>query len=276
MGSGINRQGAESERLDVRLLGGLRVARGEDRVPLSGDGRRLVAFLALERGWVPRSFVAGALWLDVTQERAYGSLRSALWRVRSQDEGVVLADGDMVSLCPDAVVDVETAGDIASLLFSDGSTRACEPSWIDLFSRELLPGWYDDFVVIERESLRQQALHALEAIAASLTAEQQFPEAMRAALAAVRLDRLRESAHRAVMCIHIAEGNYSEARRQYEEYADLVEAEFGLAPSPTIDELVCALPVASSSPRGLRPGGEPAHTSRRARRATGAFPRPLR
>jgi DNA-binding SARP family transcriptional activator len=81
---------------------------------------------------------------------------------------------------------------------------------------ELLPGWYEDWVLVERERLRQLRMHALEALAEKLTEAGRYGVAMQAAYAAVRADPVRESAHRAVVRVHLAEGNVLEALRAYE------------------------------------------------------------
>jgi DNA-binding SARP family transcriptional activator len=54
----------------------------------------------------------------------------------------------------------------------------------------------------------------------------------------VAIDPLRESSHRQLIRIHVAEGNYSEALRQYRSYEQLIHTELGLAPSPLLVSLV--------------------------------------
>ena len=61
---------------------------------------------------------------------------------------------------------------------------------------------------------------------------------MEAALLAVAAEPLRESAHRALLQAHIAEGNMGEALRDYGRYRDLLRRELGVAPSPLIERLV--------------------------------------
>jgi DNA-binding SARP family transcriptional activator len=60
-------------------------------------------------------------------------------------------------------------------------------------SADLLPDWYDDWVLIEAEDWRQLRLHALEALAGRLTACGRWGEAASAAIAAVRAEPLREA-----------------------------------------------------------------------------------
>jgi len=68
-----------------------------------------------------------------------------------------------------------------------------------------------------------------------------YADAIEVGLAALRNEPLRESAHRALISVHLAEGNPSEALRQYRQFRELLRAELGLEPSPLIKELVGVL-----------------------------------
>jgi len=65
---------------------------------------------------------------------------------------------------------------------------------VPVLSADLLPDWYDDWVLLEAEDWRQLRLHALEALAGRLIALGRWGEAANAAGAAVRAEPLRESA----------------------------------------------------------------------------------
>jgi DNA-binding SARP family transcriptional activator len=103
---------------------------------------------------------------------------------------------------------------------------------------ELLPGWYDEWVLLERERLRQLRLHALEMLADKLTTVGRYGEAVQVAYAAVRAEPLRESAHRAVVRVHLAEGNLAEAGRAYAAFRDLLADELGVVPTILMEDLV--------------------------------------
>ena len=105
---------------------------------------------------------------------------------------------------------------------------------------ELLPDWYDDWVTDERERFRQLRLHALEVMAERLAGSRRWGDAVLAALAAVSADPLRESAHRAVIKVHLAEGNVAEAIRQLRRCERLMIDEVGVPPSPSLAELIRA------------------------------------
>ncbi len=96
---------------------------------------------------------------------------------------------------------------------------------------DLLPGFYDEWAIIERERVRQRIMHALEALSETLTAAGRFADAIEAAMLATSVEPLRESAQRVLIKAHAAEGNLTEARRSYRAYHELVRRELGVAPS---------------------------------------------
>jgi DNA-binding SARP family transcriptional activator len=102
----------------------------------------------------------------------------------------------------------------------------------------LLPGWYDDWVIVERERLRQRLLHALEAVCYRLSEAGRHAELVEAALRVVELDPLRESGQRALISAHLAEGNVIEAWRTYAACRQVLKTELGLAPSIELTRLV--------------------------------------
>ena len=113
---------------------------------------------------------------------------------------------------------------------------------------ELLPGWYDEWVLLERERLCQLRMHALEAWAGKLAAAGRYGEAIQAACAAVGVEPLRESAHRALVRVHLAEGNVAEAVRAYESFRALLAAELGVEPTAQMDALVCRFRRSAAAP----------------------------
>jgi DNA-binding SARP family transcriptional activator len=202
--------------------------------------QRLIAHLGLS-GCRARSAIAGQLWPEVPEEHAQGSLRSALWRLHKSAPGLVVATGSTLSLAEGVRLDVRELTDWAQHVLDpltvvlSGVTPEVGPGG------ELLPGWYEDWVLVEREQLRQLRMHALEALAGKLTDAGRYGEAVQAAYAAVRADPLRESAHRAVVQVHVAEGNVAEALRAYELTRRLLSEELGVVPTPRMEALVLGL-----------------------------------
>ncbi|MFI9584740.1 BTAD domain-containing putative transcriptional regulator [Streptomyces sp. NPDC052236] len=108
------------------------------------------------------------------------------------------------------------------LVVSHGDTLALAPEVRD-----------DDWALFDRKRLRQSHPHALEA-----------------ALQAVRIEPLRESAHRAVVAVHLAENNVVKAVRHFQEFRALLSRELGIEPSPEFTAMLtgCSAANPRSSP----------------------------
>ena len=141
-----------------------------------------------------------------------------------------------LSLAADVVVDLNLVFEAVRHASTDGAGLGEDELERILTAGELLPDWYDDWLIIGREQFRQARLHALETVCGTLTRRSRYGKAVEVGLAAVAGEPLRESAHRAVMQVHLAEGNRHEALRQY-ELCRRVLAPLGLAPSPDTERL---------------------------------------
>jgi DNA-binding SARP family transcriptional activator len=142
-------------------------------------------------------------------------------------------------LRPGTVVDVSILCEWAARLV-DGSATQADLSAVNWRNdiMDLLPGWYDDWVIFERERIRQRLLHALEVLSRRLAAAGRCAEAVEAAISAVSADPLRESANKVLIEAHLAEGNLVEGRRAYQRYRDTVRRELGVEPGKELASLV--------------------------------------
>jgi DNA-binding SARP family transcriptional activator len=197
-----------------------------------------VAFLALNDRPLLRGFVSGTLWPDSSGERAAASLRSALWRLHRLGVNLVGVGRDRVWLDPRVGVDLRDLVAAARSAMDHSKPLTSGPFEVLVRSGELLPDWFDEWLGIDRERFRQVRLHALEVLSERLAADGRFSEAAEAALAAVATEPLRESAHRALIAAHLAEGNRAEAIRQFESYRQLMQDELGLVPSDLMNDLM--------------------------------------
>jgi DNA-binding SARP family transcriptional activator len=194
----------------VSLLDGFQVRCGGVEAVLPMNAQRVVAHLGLSAR-PHRSLVAGLLWPTVTDRHAQGSLRSTLWRLEQSCPGLVLSVQGSVGLAADVRVDARELAEWARRMLDPATGVEGCPAPDLLFRGELLPGWYDEWVLVERERLHQLRLHALEAFAHKLAQAGRFGEALEAAHGAVRCEPLRESAQRVTIRIHLAEGKLAEA-----------------------------------------------------------------
>jgi DNA-binding SARP family transcriptional activator len=227
--------------LRLALLGSFALRRGDQEIEIPASGQRLVALLALRDQPLTRLQIAETLWPEYPTGRALADLRTTLWRVNHSGERIVTKTPALLGLHADIEVDVHAIGALARRS-SDNAARltSFELDSMSLYSSsgDLLPGWYDEWLQDEREEFRQIRLHALEVLARELSMAGRHLEAIQAAMAAIRLEPLRETAHRTLIELHIAEGNWAEACRQFRRCQRLLMEELRVEPSESIRRLL--------------------------------------
>jgi DNA-binding SARP family transcriptional activator len=220
--------------------------------------QRFVAFVSLT-GRPGRSAVAGQLWPEVPEDQAQRRLRTTLWRAEKALPGLVEASRSTVGLNACVQLDVRE--------LTAWGRRVLDPAApVDVCVRgnpamygELLPGWYDDWVLLERERLRDLRLHIWEALSDKLVRAGRFGEAVEAAHEAIRAAPLRDSASAALIRAYAAEGNVSEALLAYQRFEERIADELGLAPSVQLESLVRRL----TGERAMRTASAERHEARR-------------
>jgi DNA-binding SARP family transcriptional activator len=237
-------------RASLELLGGFYLAVDGETIHLPRSECRVLASVALRDRALPRAALAGQLWPDTTSDRALGRLRTALWRLRRIGRRLVDVTAGDVALGPLVAVDVRELIELSHRL-SDAPTQVDEERLEKLGAAgELLPDWDDEWLVAERERIRQMRLHALEYLSEQLAHEGRFGLAVEAALTVIADDPLRESARRTLIRVHMAEGNLHDALAQYTDYRNVMKDDLGLDPSPQMDALLQDLGISGSVTRG--------------------------
>jgi DNA-binding SARP family transcriptional activator len=192
------------------LLGGFTLMHGAEEIIIPASAQRLIAFLGLRERPLSRPYVAATLWPNRSAERSLADLRTALWRAKRSLVPVISTLGMRLRLRPEVQVD----------------------------THKLAPLGHVTSLIEDRESVRQLRLHAVEGLACEFTMLGRHTEAIHAALTAVKLEPLRETARSALIRAYLAEGNRSEALRQFNHYRQLLSAELGVEPSGLIRNLV--------------------------------------
>jgi DNA-binding SARP family transcriptional activator len=221
----------------LRLLDTFELRYDGETVALPMSAQRLLAFVALKRHPVLRPYAAGSLWTLSTERHACASLRSALWRLRRSGENIVESAGQQLRLGRGVRVDYHEAEAAARKILEgrDGDLLEVDTQAL---RAELLPDWYEDWVLIEQEYYRQLRLGALDALSERLVDAGRLDEALAVGLAALECEPLRERAHRALVRIHLEQGNASEAIRQYRFCRRLLRSHLGVEPSEQMKELM--------------------------------------
>jgi predicted ATPase/DNA-binding SARP family transcriptional activator len=210
--------------LRLTLLGGFQ-ARLDQGPPLALPTRKsqaLLAYLALQLGRAhPRDTLASLLWGGTRQESARASLRQALFSIRKglgDAAGALRHEGDTLALEP-AAVDADTAG--FERLVTAGTPEALAQA-AELYAGDLLSGFalneapYEEWLLAERERLRELALEGLARLLAHQRKVGALEAGVQTAIKILGLDPLQEPVHRMLMRLYAELGRRGAALRQYQ------------------------------------------------------------
>ncbi|MFT7834689.1 bacterial transcriptional activator domain-containing protein [Saccharothrix sp. BKS2] len=223
-------------RTTLHLLNGFGMDHDQARVHVLPSVRKLLALLAVREEPVSRAVVAALLWPEATARRAAACLRSTLWRLAKPGEPLVETVDDTLFLGAAVDVDFRRACRLADAVAV--TERVPDADAVALLKADLLPGWDHPWLHAEQDWWREARLRALEVLSTRFRSAGDRHRAHQAALAAVQTDPLRESAHRTLVELHLADGNPAQALRQYTAYRVRLRTELGLEPSPEIHRLV--------------------------------------
>jgi non-specific serine/threonine protein kinase len=237
--------------LHIQLLGAFRLTAGGTPITSVDLPRQqaLLAYLVLHRA-APhaRQHLAFRFWPDTTDAQARSNLRTLLQRLRQalpHADQFLHIDSQTVQWRTDAlwtldVVDFEHALALADQAAHDGNPTALRKALVEAvehYHGDLLPAWYDDWVLLERERLRQLFLTALERLIVLLEREQDFPAAIGCAQRLLRHDPLHEVTYQHLMRLHQLSGDRASALRVYHTCTTVLERELSVEPSPTTHAL---------------------------------------
>ena len=220
-------------RLEVRLL---------SEVEIILDGRRLRAFnslrlqrflalIALRRDLQHRSRLAFELWPDSDERQARTNLRKLLhdFRFSLPDASeFVEIDNEIVRWIPTGPADVDV------LRFRDAIAAGDLKLAARLYSGDLLPACYEDWVLDERAKLRAEAYGAFMRLTEETAGHHDHKATIRYAQRLIDLEPTDEAAVRIQMEAHLAVGNRSAALRAYHRFAEVLERELEVAPGEAI------------------------------------------
>jgi DNA-binding SARP family transcriptional activator len=274
----------------IEMLGGLRAARG-NRVLTRFRTQKTGALLAHLAYYSQRSHLRDALielfWPDSDLSAGRNNLSRELSWLRQRLEPpdissgtVIAADRAAIRLNPDAIT-TDVAAFEAALHTAE---RAASPTEraphlaeaIETYGGELLPGYYDDWILQERAWLAGRYFQALGQLLAHLEQTGEISQALEYARQGVRVDLLREESHRDLIRLLATAGQPDAALRQYREYASSPRPDRGAAGTGGGSARPAAGSAAvgqlrASAPRGNTSCSPPAGAHRDSNRA-GDFP----
>jgi TolB-like protein len=256
--------------LVLKLLGGFEVYLNDgSALALSTkSGQALLAYLALTPSRRhARDKVAALLWEDRPDEQARTSLRQTLAVLRKTlplDPSWLSADDGYLALSPGVCeVDVATFERLAK----ENSDCALAKS-AALYGGDLLDGFhlrsegFLDWLRAERERLHELAIQVHRRLLAIQSAGTDREAAIETAGRLLSLNRVDETAHRALMRLHMASGRTASALRQYDICRDCLRQDLDVSPEPETESLYRAIVERRAMPSAGGEPSQPASSSR--------------
>jgi DNA-binding SARP family transcriptional activator len=245
-----------ADLLQVSLFGGF-------QLNLEGVGgcrkltyttQSLLVFLLLYRHKAhSRDVLAGIFWKDFPQERARNCLNTTLWRLRGCLEPKGISPGTYLISTPNGELGFNTQCDywldvdifekqIFKLLAIPANNIGVEDISIlekatQLYSGDLLEGYYCDWVLRERERLRCCYLDCLYYLMFFFTAKEHIIKALTYGQDILTIDPLREDVYRHMMRLYMKNGQRSLAIKQFNLCGRILEKELGVPPMDETQEL---------------------------------------
>ena len=224
--------------LEFRLFGQFEVKLDGEPVEIrSRPAQSLLAYLLLNPGTAHRrEKLAGLIWPDATETTARNNLRYALWRLRKAIE-TRQPDAPDTLITDDISIAFDAEGehwlDVSVLEGKDGGSASADDliGIVSVYRGELLPGFYDDWVVLERERLQAIFEHKMKLLLDRLVEDQRWPEVLEWGERWIALGHTPEPAYCALMIAHSGLGDMSRVAVIYQRCVEALDTELGVGPS---------------------------------------------
>jgi DNA-binding SARP family transcriptional activator len=265
MQTGENRSATPT--LYIHLLGDFRLAYDGEPVTTVNTARlqSLLAYLLLHReAPQSRQHLAFLLWPDSTERQARTNLRKQVHNLRRalpDPDRFLRADAKTLQWLPDAPFTLDVAGFESALAQAEhagdvAATQGLLEQAVGSYRGDLLSSCYDDWIIPERERLRQRFSQALDRLVQSLENQRAYPVAIRHAQRLLRHDPLHEATYRRLMRLHALNGDRAGALRAYHACATVLGQELGVEPSAATQEAYERLLQRDGSPTAAPSSGK--------------------
>jgi len=238
--------GAMNRQLEVTLFGGFEARLASGAVPRlpTKKSQALLAYLAVRPGQPhSRDKLAALLWADKSDVQARDGLRHTILLLRRAlaglDVSALRIEGQSVAL-DRAEVDVDVPAFEGCV--AEGTSPALERA-AALYRGDFLLGFtvdeplFEEWLVAERERLREMALAALTRLLADQTETANTERPIQTALRLLALDPLQEAVHRSLMRLYARQGRRSAALKQYQICVGALQRELGAEPEAETKQL---------------------------------------
>ncbi|MCE7984268.1 MAG: hypothetical protein DYG89_24095 [Caldilinea sp. CFX5] len=220
--------------VEIRLLGQFTVqVDGESLELTARPAQSLLAYLLLNPVAHRRERLAGLLWPDSSETNARRNLRQALWQIRralgEQADALLVVDEVTVAFNTATAywLDVEcVAQPLEEAGTADDLMRA-----VAVYTGELLPGFYDEWVQLERERLQAQFERKLTLLLERLVEAQRWADVLHWGERWIALGYTPEPAYRALMMAHAGLGDMASVAETYRRVVEALARDLDVEPS---------------------------------------------
>lgn len=251
--------------LHIRLLGDLSLVFDNQPVTSVNTARvqSLLAYLVLRRDALqPRPYLAFLFWPDASESQARNNLRQLLHQLRHalpDTDRFLHADGNtlqwrssaVASLDVAAFEDAIAAATAAEQTGDQAAMRTALEQAAEVYRGDLLPSCYDEWIVPERERLRQHFRVVLMRLIDVLERHRDYPPAIDYTQRLVRHDPLHEESHRRLMRLHALNGDRTAALRVYHNCAAILQHDLAVEPAAETREAYERLMRMDTAPKRM-------------------------
>jgi DNA-binding SARP family transcriptional activator len=218
--------------LKAKLLGQFDIQLNDAPIEvLSRSAQSLLAYLLLNAGTAHRRVkLAGLFWPDTSESNARNNLRHALWRIRKAiGHDHLLTDNVSVTLDTDSDYWLDAAV-LETAVEEDGSADELIDI-VAVYTGELLPGFYDDWMVLERERLKAIFEQQIKRLLDRLVQERRWDDLLHWGEQWIALGQSPEPAYRALMVAHAELGNQARVAAVYQRCVETLRDDLEVEPS---------------------------------------------
>lgn len=245
--------------LHVQLLGGFQLTYNGQEVKALYAERLvlLLSYLLLNFGKpLPRKQLAFTFWADTTEEQARTNLRNLFHHFRKafpEIDSFLEIEGQTIQWKANADIQLDVARFKSAVVQAkkakDDSARIVHlREAVSSYRGELLPGYYEDWILSDREEFHQSYLTALSQLAKLLEDSRQYDEAIEITNRLIRSEPLNESAYQHAMRLYALNDDRAGALQAYHACVTILRRELDMDPSVEIKTLYEQLVRSTETP----------------------------
>jgi predicted ATPase/DNA-binding SARP family transcriptional activator len=252
-------------KLEISLLGTVAITLDGQEVSaqVSAKSQALLCYLAVTGRPYSREKLAGLLWGDKPEARAKANLRKSLSDLRQLSEAALIITRQTVAFNRDSAYWLDVEAFESALAEGEPASEKLQPlrEAVELYRGEFLEGFsvrealgFEEWVLGERERLRQSVIQALDRLTVAYTARGEVAVGIEYTHRLLALEPWQEEAHRQLMTLLARSGQYSAALAQYETCRRILAEELGVEPLPETQALYQRLKARrEATPHNLPP-----------------------